>query len=109
MTMISSTNGDACMAAMVCSMIGFPAILISCFGMLSPTLVPVPPASTTATLRNLFTGRPYRPIGVVKESTRDQGERRHPGLQPRQLPAGMRGFTDLAELTRGRVRTDLRR
>jgi hypothetical protein len=37
-----------------------PAILISCLGMLSPTRVPVPPASTTATLRNLLTGRHYR-------------------------------------------------
>ncbi len=61
MTMISSISGDACMAAMVCSMIGLPAILISCLGMLSPTRVPVPPASTTATVRNLLTGRHYRP------------------------------------------------
>ena len=46
------------MVAIVCSMIGLPAILISCFGMFRPTRVPVPPASTTATFRNLSTGRP---------------------------------------------------
>src|SRR6478735_2346869 len=58
--MMSSISGDACMAAMVCSMIGLPAILISCLGMFSPTRVPVPPARTTATLRRVATGRPYR-------------------------------------------------
>ena len=53
MTTISSITGDACIAAMVCSMIGLPAILISCLGMFSPTRVPVPPARTTATLRKV--------------------------------------------------------
>ena len=40
---------------MVCSMIGLPATLISCLGMFRPTRVPVPPARTTATFRNLVT------------------------------------------------------
>ena len=39
-TRISSTTGEACSAAMVCSMIGLPAILINCLGMLRPTRVP---------------------------------------------------------------------
>ncbi len=50
MTTISSTCGDAFSAARVCSMIGFPATLSSCFGVDSPTRVPVPPARTTATV-----------------------------------------------------------
>src|SRR5215210_6783411 len=54
--MISSMTGNACIAAMVCSMMGLPAILMSCLGMFSPTRVPVPPARTTATLRKVPTG-----------------------------------------------------
>ncbi len=72
-------TGDCCMAAMVCSMIGFPAILISCFGILRPTLVPVPPASTTATLRNFVTrvtvqvraGARHDPIPVLRGSPQE--------------------------------------
>src|SRR5665647_2989759 len=60
MTMTSSIRGLLCSTAIVCSMIGRPAILISCFGMLSPTRAPTPPARTTATLRNELTGRGYR-------------------------------------------------
>src|SRR5690349_18933710 len=60
MTMISSTRGLLCSASMVCSMIGRPAILMSCFGMLSPTRLPTPPARMTATLRRSFT-RPTLP------------------------------------------------
>jgi hypothetical protein len=34
-------------------MMGFPAIRMSCFGVDRPTLVPVPPARTTATVRSV--------------------------------------------------------
>ena len=44
-------------ASMVCSMIGRPAILISCLGMSRPTRAPTPPASTTATVRRVVTPR----------------------------------------------------
>jgi len=56
--MISSISGEACRTPMVCSMIGLPATLMSCFGIDRPTRVPVPPARTTATFRNLVTTRP---------------------------------------------------
>ena len=52
---ISSIKGEASNAAIVCSMIVLPAILISCLGIESPTLVPVPPARMTATLRSSVT------------------------------------------------------
>src|SRR4051794_24853447 len=57
MMMISSTCGLLLSTSIVCSMIGRPAILMSCLGMLRPTLVPTPPARTTATVRNDFTGK----------------------------------------------------
>ena len=49
-TMISSTDSWSCSAAIVCSRIVRPATLMSCLGIVSPTLLPTPPASTTATL-----------------------------------------------------------
>ena len=39
-------------ASIVCSMIVFPAILSSCFGMARPSREPVPPARITATVRS---------------------------------------------------------
>src|SRR3954447_18181092 len=63
--MISSTSGLALRTSMVWSMIGLPAILMSCFGMSRPTRVPTPPARTTATVRIEVTAgslrRPVRP------------------------------------------------
>ena len=51
-------------------LIGLPATLISCLGKLRPTRVPVPPASTTATLRNSVTGRLYWPGGPSPAAAR---------------------------------------
>ncbi len=72
MTTISSISSDCSKAAIVCSMIGLPATLISCLGMLKPTRVPVPPAKTTATLRRLTAADPPRSsAGEPSEPTVD--------------------------------------
>ncbi|GAA4753895.1 hypothetical protein GCM10025783_28530 [Amnibacterium soli] len=49
-TKISSMQSAASTAAIVCSMIGFPAMRASCLGIPSPARTPTPPARMTATV-----------------------------------------------------------
>src|SRR5215472_14120126 len=76
-TTISSTPGAASNAATQCSTSVRPASSRSCFGVLPPSLTPVPPASTTATVR--MTGHYPATCGL-----------------PRSAPAGGADPPDLA-------------
>ena len=69
MTRISSTTANACTAAMVCWMIGLPAILISCLGMLRPTRVPVPPASDDGHIAQLAEGGHSRTVSADQQGS----------------------------------------
>src|SRR6478672_9016536 len=88
MTMISSTSGLLLSTSIVCSMIGRPAILMSCLGMLSPTRLPTPPARTTATVRNAVTRQTLPAVARAAVSPARCVEQREHGPGERLVALG---------------------
>src|SRR5665811_1361323 len=102
MMMISSIRSEAFIAAMVCSMIVLPAILMSCLGIDKPTREPVPPARITATFLSSVTAAAYRTdlcvscsVGAINGSMKRQATSVNSGIELSALDAGIRPADDL--------------